>query len=78
MLEDRVASDRRRGPRCRHVAILGAAEDGKPWTSRSKAATRRLIFAATTCLTLIPYGAVAAVVASRQHIPFGEERKTSR
>jgi hypothetical protein len=30
MLEDRVASDRRRGPRCRHVAILGAAEDGKP------------------------------------------------
>ena len=48
MLEDRVTSDRRRGPRCRHVAILGAAEDGKPWTSRSKAATRRLIFAATT------------------------------
>jgi hypothetical protein len=27
----------------------------RPWTSRSKTATRRLIFAATTCLTVIPH-----------------------
>jgi hypothetical protein len=30
MLEDTVASDCRRGPRWRHVANLGAAEDGEP------------------------------------------------
>ena len=43
MLEDRVASDCFRGPRCRHVAILGAAEDGKPVDLKVEAATRRLI-----------------------------------
>jgi hypothetical protein len=56
MLEDRVASDCRRGPRCRHVAILGAAEDGKPVDLKVEGCHATADFAATTCLTLIPTG----------------------
>jgi len=37
---------------CCHPGCSGGL---KPWTSRSKTATRRLIFAATTCLTVIPH-----------------------
>jgi XFP N-terminal domain len=56
MLEDRVASDCFRGPRCRHVAILGAPEDGKAVDLKVEGCHATADFAVTTCLTLIPAG----------------------